>query len=131
MALNLLLVDDSATVRSLIKKCIEMASFSVNEIYEANHGKEALEIIENSWIDMVFTDINMPEMNGVEFIEALKEQGKLQDFPVIVVSTEGSQTRIEELKAMGIKGYLRKPFTPEQIKEIIEQVTGVRDVDGN
>lgn len=127
MALNILLVDDSATVRAVVTKSLRLAQAPVNELFEASNGKEALGILAEQWVDLVFADINMPVMNGVEMIEKMSEDGLLKTIPVVVISTEGSTTRIEELRLLGVRGYLRKPFTPEQIREIIDQVTGGRD----
>ena len=122
MSLNILLVDDSETVRAIIAKTLELAGVPVTELYEAPNGKEALDILDNHWIDLVFADINMPVMTGIEMIEKMHENDLLKTIPVIIVSTEGSQTRIDMLKSKGIKEYLRKPFTPEQIKKIMDNI---------
>ena len=124
MNLNILLVDDSETVRAVIAKTLELAGVPVNELYEAPNGKEALDILDNHWIDLVFADINMPVMTGIEMIDKMCENDLLKTVPVVIVSTEGSQTRIDMLKSKGIKFYLRKPFTPEQIKNVIDTVIG-------
>ena len=127
MALNILVVDDSVTVRAVIKKTLQVAEVPVGELYEAGNGAEALEILKDQWVDLVFADINMPVMTGVEMVEKMAEDGLLKTVPVVVVSTEGSKTRIEELKAKGISAYIRKPFTPEEVKLVVEQITGVVD----
>lgn len=124
MALNILVVDDSPTVRAILTKSFRMADIELGQVHEACHGREALEILGKNWVDLVFTDINMPEMNGIELIDQMNEDGMLNSIPVVIVSTEGSVTRIEQLKAKGVSAYLRKPFTPEAIREIIEDVTG-------
>ena len=124
MALNVLLVDDSETVRSVIAKTLALAEVPVNAVHHASHGREALEVLQNNWIDLVFSDINMPEMGGIELIAAMKQDPAYAEIPVVVVSTEGSTTRIAELRAQGIKAYLRKPFTPEQLREAVQQVIG-------
>lgn len=125
MALNILIVDDSITVRAVIAKTLQIAEVPVNELHEAENGQVALEILKNHWIDLVFADINMPVMTGVEMIERMNEDGLLKSIPVVVVSTEGSATRIDSLKEKGISAYIRKPFTPEALKEVIERITGV------
>ena len=127
MALNILVVDDSVTVRAVIRKTLGVAEVPVGELYEAGDGAEALEILKDAWVDLVFADINMPVMTGVEMVEKMAEDGLLKSIPVVVVSTEGSKTRIEELKAKGISAYIRKPFTPEEVKLVVEQITGVVD----
>ncbi|MCC6491013.1 MAG: response regulator [Candidatus Hydrogenedentes bacterium] len=125
MALNILVVDDSDTVRAIILKTLKMSGIALNAPLEASNGAEALTVLKEQWVDLVLTDINMPEMGGVELIERMKEDDILKAIPVVVVSTEGSATRIEELKAKGVKAYVRKPFTPEQIREVVDQVLGV------
>ena len=127
MALNILIVDDSVTVRSVIVKTIQMAGIPAGEIHQAENGQEALEILQDSWIDLIFADINMPVMTGIEMVERMAEDGILESIPVVVVSTEGSQTRIEELKNKGVSAYIRKPFSPETFKEVVERITGVQE----
>jgi two-component system, chemotaxis family, chemotaxis protein CheY len=127
MAYNILVVDDSKTVRRMITKTLGMAGIPLNELYQAENGREGLEVLAANWIDLVLTDINMPEMDGVEMIEHMSDDGMLKTVPVVVVSTEGSETRIEELKQKGIRGYVRKPFTPEAIKDVVEEILGGQD----
>lgn len=127
MALSILVVDDSATVRAVVRKTLELAGVPVSELHEAGNGKEALELLGEHWIDLVFADINMPVMNGVEMIERMREDGLLESVPVIILSTEGSRTRMEELKAKGVRAYLRKPFAPEMLRELVYDVTGMTD----
>jgi len=122
MALNILLVDDSATVRAVITKSLEMAGVPVGALYEAGNGQEGLDILRSVDLDLVFADINMPVMNGIEMVDTMKEEGLLDRVPVIMVSTDGSATRIEELRQKGVLGYLRKPFTPEGIREVVYKV---------
>jgi two-component system chemotaxis response regulator CheY len=124
MSLNILVVDDSVTVRAVIKKTLQLAEIPYNELHEAANGQEGLDILKDAWIDLVFADINMPVMTGIEMVEKMSDDGMLNTVPVIVVSTEGSQTRIEELKQKGISAYIRKPFTPETIKSVVNDVLG-------
>lgn len=127
MSLNLLVVDDSKTVRAVIIKTLNLSNIDIGNIFEAQNGKEALEILKNNWIDLILTDINMPEMNGLELIDQISKDEILNTIPIVIISTEGSQTRIEELKSKGVKGYLRKPFTPESLKKLIYEILGVSD----
>ncbi len=125
MALNILVVDDSQIVRAVIIKSLELANVPVKELFEAGNGKEALEVLGREWVDLVFADINMPVMGGVEMVEQMSQDGMLATIPVVIVSTEGSATRIGNLKAKGARAYLRKPFKPEEIREVVEQVIEV------
>lgn len=127
MALNILLVDDSATVRAVIAKTLEITGVEISELYQAENGKEALDVLADNWVDLVFADINMPVMDGVEMIEKMYEDGLLKTIPVVIVSTEGSATRVEQLKSKGVSAYIRKPFTPEVLREVMEGIVGVQD----
>jgi len=126
MAYNILVVDDSAIVRAVIKKTFKISGVDVGELFEAENGKEALEIVANNWIDLVFADINMPVMGGIEMLEKMSADGLLTTIPVVIVSTEGSSTRIEQLKSKGIRAYIRKPFAPELIRKVVDDIMGVK-----
>jgi len=127
MAYNILVVDDSSIVRAVIKKTLNLAGVDVGELYNAANGQEGLDILANQWIDLVFADINMPIMGGIEMLEKMAEQGLLTTIPVIIVSTEGSSTRIDELKKKGVSAYIRKPFTPELIRKVVDEVIGAKN----
>ena len=118
MAFNILVVDDSETVRAVLAKTLQLSGIEVGELYKAANGKEALEILKDRWVDLIFSDINMPVMGGVEMIQQMRQDDMLKTIPVIVVSTEGSTTRIEQLKAEGVRAYIRKPFTPELVRAV-------------
>ena len=124
MALNMLIVDDSNTVRAVIAKTLQLTGMPIGELYQAAHGQEALDVLGANWVDLVFSDINMPIMGGVELIRRMQEDDALKDIPVIVISTEGSATRVEQLKEQGIRAYIRKPFTPELLRSVVEDVIG-------
>lgn len=124
MAYNFLIVDDSAIIRAVVEKTLRIAGVEVGDVYKAGNGKEALACLEAHWVDMVLADINMPEMNGVQMVEEMRTRGLMTTIPVVIISTERSVTRIEELKAKGISAYLNKPFTPEAIREVVEKNLG-------
>ena len=124
MALNILVVDDSSLTRKAIKRIIDMLGLDLGQIFEAESGKEALKILDETKVDLVLADLNMPKMGGIEMISRMKDNEATNDIPVVVVSTESSATRIEGLLANGAKAYLHKPFTPEEVKEVIIQTVG-------
>ena len=124
MAYNVLIVDDSSTARSVIGKTLTISGVDLGQIYYACNGQEALDLLRQNWVDIVFADINMPVMNGIEMISKMETDGLLKSIPVVVVSTEGSATRIDDLRSKGIKGYIRKPFSPEKIKKIFLEILG-------
>jgi two-component system chemotaxis response regulator CheY len=97
------------------------------ELYEASNGLEGLQIMKDNWVDLCFADINMPVMNGIEMIEQMLADQMLEKLPVVIVSTEGSKTRIEELFRKGVRAYLRKPITPEIIRNVVKEVLGDYD----
>ena len=125
MAYNILLVDDSVTVRAVINKTLQLAGVEINEIHEAANGQEGLQVLQDNWVDLVFADISMPVMDGLEMVERMSEDGLLENIPVVVVSSAGSEQRIAHLKEKGVRAFVHKPFTPEQIREVVDQVMGV------
>lgn len=124
MALNILVVDDSDIIRAMIGKTLRLSELPLGTLHEASNGREALEILGEEWIDLVLADINMPVMTGAEMIDRMRELPEMLDVPVIVVSTEGATERIDELMERGIAAWVRKPFTPEEIRDVINAVTG-------
>jgi two-component system chemotaxis response regulator CheY len=129
MSFNVLIVDDSNSMRAVIKKIISISGFKMNHCYEAANGVEALDILSKSWVDIILSDINMPEMNGLELLNRLKQDELYKDIPVIVITTEGSSERMEEAFNCGARGFIKKPFLPEDVKKILHEVIGV-DEDG-
>jgi two-component system, chemotaxis family, chemotaxis protein CheY len=124
MAYTILVVDDSCTIRAVLDRTLKMTGLPIDEVIEAANGNEALEKLKERWVDIVFTDINMPGMSGLDLVDAMNNDAEMREIPVVVVSTEGSATRIEELRRKGVRGYLRKPFTPESIRDIITETIG-------
>ena len=124
MAYNVLIVDDSMIVRSVVERAVRMTGVDIGEIYQAANGKEALEKLDSNWIDLVFADLNMPVMTGVEMVEEMERRGMLKGTPVVIVSTDRSEMRMRELKARGVREYLNKPFTPEGIRDIMQRCLG-------
>ena len=124
MAFNVLVVDDSAVMRSIIIRTLKLSGLPLGEVFEAGNGQDALRVMDSQWIDLALVDINMPIMNGEEFIDHLRDNPATVDLPIIVVSTESSQTRIDSLQRKGVR-FIHKPFTPEILRENIISVTGV------
>ena len=93
-------------------------------MFQASNGEEALQTLKKEWIDVVLADINMPVMDGVDMINEIRADSALQDTKIIVISTEGSSTRINELQDKGIKAYIHKPFTPEELNSTLIKILG-------
>ena len=123
MPLNVLIVDDSSVTRAMIIKTLKMTGLPLGEIHQAGNGWEGLGLLEGNEIDLAIVDINMPVMNGEEMIATLRANPKWESLPVLVVSTEGSQTRIEQFHRYGAK-FVHKPFSPEAVFKTIEDLTG-------
>lgn len=119
---NILIVDDSAVTRAAIKRTLCLAGMSLSSIFEAGNGHAALEVLENVRVDLVLADLHMPEMDGVEMTSRILANDATKDIPVMVVSAEPSAQRLEQLKQSGVRGYIRKPFTPEQIRRGIADI---------
>lgn len=127
MARDVLIVDDSETIRRMVKKTMQMAGLNFGEVYEAANGIEALAQLNDHEVAVLLVDINMPTMNGIQLLTRMKQNQRLKDIPIVVVSTEGSQQRIEELENIGAYGYVRKPFHPEQLRDVLKPLLGVKD----
>jgi two-component system, chemotaxis family, chemotaxis protein CheY len=127
MSYNILIVDDSKTMRQVIKKALSLSGFKVGDCLEAGNGREALDVLSTAWVDLILSDIHMPEMDGFGLLQALKEHETWQDLPVVMITTEANEQRLQEAMALGARGYIRKPFTPENIRSFLLQVMGDKD----
>lgn len=124
MAFNVLIVDDSLPMRSVIRKTLEMSGFSVGQVFEASNGIEALKVLREHWLDIVLTDFNMPDMDGLQLIEEMKKDEILRTIPVVVITTEGSQKRLDQFREKGAAETVQKPFTPETIASKLNRILG-------
>lgn len=122
MGYNVLIVDNSVIIRKMVAKTLSITDLDISEYYFAENGKQALEKLDEHWIDIVFADINMPEMNGIEMIEEMSRRKLLSEVPVVVISTERSRQRIDTLKEMGVQAYLQKPFVPEEFARVVKDL---------
>lgn len=117
MPLDVLIVDDSAAIRKILQRVLRQAEVDLGEVYEAGDGLEALETLKKHKVHLVLADVNMPNMNGMQLLAHLKSTAEWQQLPVILVTTEGSQSKVMEAAQLGAAGYIRKPFSAEQIKD--------------
>ncbi len=127
MSYKILIVDDSLPMRSVIKKTIKASGFNTSEFYEAEDGESALKVLDSNWLDIVVTDYNMPVMNGIELIQEMKKNEMFKEIPVLVITTEGNQQKIDAFIKSGATGYIKKPFTPEEIKIKLTEILGEQD----
>jgi len=124
MAYNVLIVDDSTPMREVIKKVVKASGFNLGTIFEASNGREALDLLDREWLDLVLSDYNMPEMDGLELLDEMKKNESLMSIPVVMITTEGSNQRVEEFLNKGAMAYIKKPFSPEEIKEKLNRIMG-------
>lgn len=128
MAFNVLVVDDSAVMRQMVVRTLRMSGVPLGQVLEAGNGEEGLHVLQEQWVDLLLLDINMPVMNGEEMLRRVRGNPDTENLPVIVVSTEGSETRLQNLQELGAT-IVRKPFAPETLRDNILRVTGVTDVE--
>ncbi|HEU0122480.1 MAG TPA: response regulator [Bryobacteraceae bacterium] len=119
MALDVLIVDDSAAIRKILQRVLIQAEVSVGQVLEAGDGIEALQRMKDSKVDLVLSDINMPNMDGIQLLTEIRANPAWERIPVVMITTEGSQQKVLAAVQLGANGYVRKPFTADQIKEKI------------
>ncbi len=117
MPLDVLIVDDSAAIRKILQRVLRQADVPIGQVIEAGDGAEALESLKSQPVGLILSDINMPNMDGLQLLAKLKSTAEWKNVPVIMITTEGSQARVMEAVELGAAGYVRKPFTADQIKE--------------
>ena len=118
MESDVLVVDDSAAIRKILQRVLRQTGMAIRTIHEAGDGQEALEFLGGGHqVDLVLSDINMPRMDGLQLLGALKSSPAWREIPVVMITTEGGETKVAEAVKLGAAGYVRKPFTADQIKE--------------
>jgi len=115
--LRALIVDDSSVMRKIVVRALQQGGLTLSELYEAGNGSEALEVLRHNKVDLVLSDINMPVMDGLEFVRQLRNVENARGVPVVMITTEGSESHVKEAISSGARGYIRKPFTPDQMKQ--------------
>ena len=114
--INALIVDDSAVMRKIVTRSLQRAGIQLSQIYEAENGVEGLDKLQQNKVDLILCDINMPVMDGLEFVKRLARVENARGVPVVMITTEGSEAHVMEALSAGARGYIRKPFTPDQVK---------------
>jgi two-component system chemotaxis response regulator CheY len=118
MSWRVLIADDSAIVRTMVRKAIGMSGVDVGEVHEAADGREALAVLARAAVDVVFADVNMPVMGGPELVERMRGDAALAAVPVVIVSSERNEERLDALRRGGVRAVLRKPFRPEDFRDV-------------
>jgi two-component system, chemotaxis family, chemotaxis protein CheY len=127
MGANILVVDDSAAIRKILQRVLHQTHMSIGTIFEAGDGVEALESLKANPIQLVLSDINMPKMDGLQLLATIKSNPQWRQIPVVMITTEGGEAKVGEAVRLGAGGYVRKPFTADQIKE---KLTGLLEGGG-
>ncbi|HEX8813104.1 MAG TPA: response regulator [Terracidiphilus sp.] len=112
-----LIVDDSSVMRKIVERALRQAGLEALVVHEAGSGAEGLDVLRGAQVDVILSDINMPVMDGLEFVRQLKAQNLAPGVPVIMITTESSEEHVKQAIQAGAVGYIRKPFTAEQVKE--------------
>ena len=120
MTIDVMIVDDSAAIRKILQRMLGQAGLSLGKILEAGDGVEALQKLKSQTVDLILSDINMPNMDGIQLLSELKLNSEHERIPVIMITTEGGEAKVMEAVQLGASGYVRKPFTSEQIKQKLE-----------
>lgn len=119
MGKNVLLIDDSSTMRKIVGRSLRQAGIEFDNIFEAGDGLEALALLEKEHVDIILSDINMPNMDGIAFLREKANRPAIKGIPVLMISTETGEDIIGEAKALGALGAIKKPFTPDKVNEIL------------
>ena len=114
---DVLIVDDSAAIRKILQRMLKSAGLPLGNILEAGDGLEALDQLKSETVQLILSDINMPNMDGIQLLSELKSRAEFKSIPVIMITTEGGEAKVMEAVQLGASGYVRKPFTADQIKE--------------
>jgi two-component system chemotaxis response regulator CheY len=112
-----LIVDDSSVMRKIVERALRQAGLDGLVVHEAGSGTEGLDVLRSKEVDLILSDINMPSMDGLEFVRQIKAQNLAAGVPVVMITTESSEEHVKQAIQAGARGYIRKPFTAEQVKE--------------
>jgi two-component system chemotaxis response regulator CheY len=112
-----LIVDDSSVMRKIVERALRQAGLDPLVVHEAGSGIEGLDLLRAKRVDLIVSDINMPSMDGLEFLRQIREQNLAPGVPVVMITTESSEEHVKQAILAGAQGYIRKPFTAEQVKE--------------
>jgi two-component system, chemotaxis family, chemotaxis protein CheY len=112
-----LIVDDSSVMRKIVERALRQAGLDPLVVHEAGNGAEGLDVLKKFPVDLILSDINMPAMDGLEFVRQIRDQNLASGVPVVMITTESSEEHVKQAIQAGARGYIRKPFTAEQVKE--------------
>ena len=120
--ISVLIVDDSSVMRKIVERSLRQAGIEIAQVFEAGNGLEALAVLNTRKVNLVLCDINMPAMDGLEFVKQLPGVENAKGVPVVMITTEGNESHVMQALSAGARGYIRKPFTADQVREHIVPV---------
>jgi two-component system, chemotaxis family, chemotaxis protein CheY len=123
--MSALIIDDSSVMRKIVERSLRQAGVNLAKVHEAGNGAEALSLLAETRVDLILCDINMPVMDGLEFVKQLAGVENAKGVPVVMITTEGSESHVVQALSCGARGYIRKPFTADQVKEHVLPLLGV------
>jgi len=119
-----LIVDDSSVMRKIVERTLRQAGLESLVVHEAGSGSEGLKVLEGKPVDLILSDINMPSMDGLEFLRQIRARNLAPGVPVVMITTESSEEHVKQAIQAGARGYIRKPFTAQQVKERVLPLVG-------
>jgi two-component system chemotaxis response regulator CheY len=125
-SIRALIVDDSSVMRKIVERSLVQAGLEFSKVFGAGNGVEALTVLADNQVDLILCDINMPVMDGLEFVKQLAGVANAKGVPVVMITTEGSEAHVVQALSAGARGYIRKPFTPDQVKEHVIPLLAVK-----
>src|SRR5579862_8291927 len=125
-SIQALIVDDSSVMRKIVERSLRQAGVNLSKVFEAGNGAEALVVLAENSVELILCDINMPVMDGLEFVKSLAGVPSAKGVPVVMITTEGSEAHVVKALSLGARGYISKPFTPEQVKEHVIPLLAVK-----
>jgi two-component system chemotaxis response regulator CheY len=125
-SISALIVDDSSVMRKIVERSVRQAGIDLTSVFQAGNGAEALAVLAENRVDLIFCDINMPVMDGLEFVKQLSGVENAKGVPVIMITTEGSESHVVQALSAGARGYIRKPFTPEHVRDSVIPLLGAK-----
>jgi len=117
LSLNVLIVDDSVAIRMILQRALRRTDLPLDDVFEAADGCAAIEVLKTKKVGIILSDINMPNMDGLQLLAALKASGQSAEVPVVMISTESTASKVMEAVRLGAKGFIKKPFQPDEIRE--------------
>ena len=124
--LNCLIVDDSSVMRRMVRRTMELSEVPLGQVHEANNGREALDLLATTSVDVLFTDINMPVMNGVELLQQMAGHDRWDRVLRVIISTDGSEVRRQQVSGLNVSQYVQKPVRPEAVCDVLSTLVGAR-----